>query len=67
VTACPARRACTACGGFGFARATAAAFDVFYWLQVRESDGLFDSSPNGVNHFDVWHFLIHAKKWPPNY
>ena len=45
----------------GFARKTAAPFDVFYWLQVTNFDVLFDSAPKGANHFDVWDFGIHAK------
>src|SRR4029453_9248034 len=56
VAACAARRACAACGVFGFARNTAAAFDVFDWLQVRKSDGLFVFSQNGAPSFVVWRF-----------
>jgi hypothetical protein len=60
--ACGVRGASAACDGFGFARKTAAPFDVFYWLQVTNFDVLFDSaSPKGANHFDVWDFGIHAK------
>src|SRR4030095_2235661 len=68
--ACGVRGASAACDGFGFARKTAAPFDVFYWLQVTNFDVLFDSgtssgadhfdvlfnygAPNGANHFDVF-------------
>ena len=66
--ACALRGASAACDGFGFARNAAATFDVFYWLQVtnfdvlfdlgapsgtKRLDMLFDSRPNGANHFDV--------------
>jgi hypothetical protein len=51
--------------GFGFARNTATAFDVFRWLQVTNFDGLFHSAPNGANHFDVWDFFIHAQNALP--
>jgi hypothetical protein len=47
VAACGACAACAACDGFGFARNTATTFDVFYWLQVRNFDGLLNSAPNG--------------------
>ena len=53
--------ACGPSGGFWFARDTATTFNVFYWLQVRNLNGLFDSSPNGANHLDVWDFFIHAR------
>ena len=59
--ACGVRGASAACDGFGFARKTAAPFDVFYWLQVTNFDVLFDSAPKGADHFDVWDFGIHAK------
>jgi len=39
--------ACAVCDGFGFARNTATTFDVFYWLQVTNFDGLLNSAPNG--------------------
>jgi len=39
--------ACAVCGGFGFARNTATTFDVFYWLQITNFDGLLNSAPNG--------------------
>jgi hypothetical protein len=73
---CGVRGTCAACNGFGFARKTAAPFDVFYWLQVtnfgvlfdsgtpngaNHFDVLFDSAPKGANHFAVWDFGIHAK------
>jgi hypothetical protein len=59
--ACGARGASAACAGFGFAVNTATTFDVFYWLQVMNFDVLFDSAPNGANHFDVQDFGIHTK------
>src|SRR6266403_4232457 len=49
--------ACAACDGFGFARNTAATFDVFYWLQVTNYGilyVLFDSAPSGSNYIDIW-------------
>jgi len=39
------RGACAACGGFGTARNSAAAFHVFYWLQVTNL-GFLKSAPN---------------------
>jgi hypothetical protein len=63
-----ARGVSAACSRFGFARNTAATFDVFYWLQVTNFDvSLFDPAPNGVNHFDVWDFSIHAQNDFPIY
>jgi hypothetical protein len=44
-TASVSRGACAACGGFGTARNTAAAFHVFYWLQVTNLSFL-KSAPN---------------------
>jgi hypothetical protein len=62
VTTSGARGASAACCGFGFARNTAATFDVFYWLEVTNFDvPLFDPSPNGLDYIDVWDFWIHAK------
>jgi len=70
------RGASATCDGFGFTRKTAAPFDVFYWLQVKNFgvlfdsgtpkganhfDVLFDPAPKGANHFAVWDFGIHAK------
>jgi hypothetical protein len=52
--------ASAACGGFGFARNTAATFDVFYRLQVTYYGLLyvfFDSAPSGSNYIDVWECL----------
>jgi hypothetical protein len=41
-----ASRAGAACGGPGFTRNTATAFDVFYWLQVTNTDvSPFDPLP----------------------
>jgi hypothetical protein len=54
VAACPA---CVVCDGFGFVRNTAAAaFDVFYWLQVRGNFGdmpLLQSAPNRPDYIDI--------------
>ena len=69
VVASSARRA-LACGGFGFARNTAATFDVFYWLQVTNYGVLyvlFDSAPSGSNHIDVWDLCLHVQMASPNY
>ncbi len=60
VAACGACGASAACDGFGFARNTAATFDVFYWLQVANFDVLFDSAPSRSNYIDVWDLCIHA-------
>jgi hypothetical protein len=54
------RCACAACGGFGFARNTAATLDVFYWLQVTNF-GLLKSAPNGVNYIDVRRLFLHGR------
>ena len=62
MAACRAR---ATCGGFRFVRNTATAFDVFGWLQVTNFDGLFRSTPNGANHFDVWDFSIHTQNDRP--
>jgi hypothetical protein len=46
---------CAACDGFGFARnAATTTFDVFYWLQVTNFDGLLNSAPNGPDYIDIW-------------
>jgi hypothetical protein len=69
VVASSARRA-LACGGFGFARNTAATFDVFYWLQVTNYGVLyvlFDSAPSGSNHIDVWDLFLHVQMASRNY
>ena len=58
VAACGAS---AACDGFGFARNTAATFDVFYWIQVTNFDVLFDSAPSRSNYIDVWDLCIHAQ------
>jgi hypothetical protein len=56
------------CGCFGFALNTAATFDVFSRLEVT-NDGrfyvVFESTPNGSEHIDVWIFWIRAQKVPP--
>jgi hypothetical protein len=52
--------ACAACDGFGFALNTATTFDVFYWLQVRNFDGLPNSAPNGPDHIDILGLCLHA-------
>jgi hypothetical protein len=70
VVACSARGARAACGGFGFARNTAATFDVFYWLQVTNYGVLyilFDSAPSGSNYTDVWDLCLHAQTRLLNY
>ena len=59
-----------ACGGFGFARNTAATFDVFYWLQVTNYGVLyvlFDSAPSGSNYIDIWDLCLHVQMASPNY
>jgi hypothetical protein len=62
------RGASAACGWFGFALNTAAAFNVFPRLQVT-NDGLFDivfeSTPNGSDHIDVWLWCIFAQTASP--
>jgi len=63
-----ARGASAACGGFGFARNTAATFDVFYWLQVTNYGVpyvLFDSAPSGSNYIDIWDLCFHAQTASP--
>jgi len=52
------RDACAACGGFGLARNTPAAFDVFYWLQVTNFS-LLKSAPNGVYYIDIRRLFLH--------
>jgi hypothetical protein len=69
VAACGARGA-PAGGGFGFARNTAATFDVFFWLQVTNYGVLyvpFDSAPSGSNHIDGWDLFLHVQMGSPNY
>jgi len=39
VAASGTRAACAACDGFGIARSTAATFDLFLWLQVKNFAG----------------------------
>jgi hypothetical protein len=56
-----ARGASAACAGFGFARNTAATFDVFYWLQITNFDGLLSSAPNGPDYIDIWGWCLHAR------
>ena len=62
------RGASAACGGFGFAPNTAAAFDVFYWLQVTNYGVLyvlFNSAPSGSNYIDVWDLFLYAQTASP--
>src|SRR5438093_6129902 len=62
VVACSARGA-IACGGFGFARNTAATFDVFFWLQVTNFQvtnfGLLKSAPNRADYNDIRRSVLH--------
>ena len=58
--------ACGACAGFGFARNTATTFDIFYWLQVRNFDGLLNSAPNGPNYIDILGSFLHAQLFRSN-
>jgi hypothetical protein len=67
VTACAARRASAACGGFGFVGNTAATFDVFYWLQVKNFDvRLLNSAPNGPDYIDIVGLCFHAQLFRSN-
>jgi hypothetical protein len=68
VAACGARGVSAAWGGFGFARNTAATFDVFYWPQVTNYGVLyvfFDSAPSGSNYIDVWDSCFHIQTLSP--
>ena len=58
--------ACAACDGFGFARNTAATFDVFYWLQVTNFDVLLNSAPNGPDYIDILVWWLHAQLFRSN-
>jgi hypothetical protein len=61
-----ARTACAPCAGFGFARNTATASDVFFWLQVTNFDvSLLHPAPNGPDHTHIVIFVscLHG----PNY
>jgi hypothetical protein len=63
-----ARGASAALGGFGFARKTAATFDVSYWLQVTNYCVLyvaFDPAPSGSNYINVWDLCLHAQTASP--
>ena len=58
-----------ACGSFGFALNTAATFDVFYRSQVTNYglfNILFESTPNGSDHVNVWLPCILAQTASPN-
>ena len=58
-----------ACGWFGFALNTAATFDVFCRLQVTNYglfNILFESTPNGSDHVNVWLSCILAQTASPN-
>jgi hypothetical protein len=52
---------CAVCDGFGFVRNTGTTFDVFYWYQVTNFDGLPDSGPNGPDYIDIWGLCFHAQ------
>jgi hypothetical protein len=59
-----ARGVSAACGWFGFALGAAAAFDVFYRIQVtnyRFLYVLFESTPNRLDYMDVWVLSIHVQ------
>ena len=62
MAACPA---CIVCDGFGFVRNTAAAaFDVFYWLQVTGHFGdmpLLQSAPNRLDYIDILQLWLHGQ------
>jgi len=47
------------CGGFRCARTTAAAFDIFYRLQITNF-GLLKSAPNGLNYMDIRRLFPHC-------
>jgi hypothetical protein len=54
VAACGTRAARAARDGFGFARDTATAFNVFFWLQITNFDvSLLRSAPNRPDHIDI--------------
>jgi hypothetical protein len=62
------RGAGAAFGWFGFALNTVATFDVFSRLQVTNYGLfyiLFESTPNGSDHIDVWLFWIRAQTASP--
>ena len=63
VAACGAS---AACDGFGFARNTAATFDVFYWLQVTNFDVLLNSAPNRPDYIDIFGLCLHAQLFRSN-
>jgi len=63
------RGAGAACDWFGFALNTAATFDVFCRLQVTNYglfNILFESTPNGSDHTNVWLSCILAQTASPN-
>ncbi|SRR6266496_1098962 len=62
VAACTARGTCAARGGFGFARNTAATFDVFFWLQVTNFDVcLLHSAPNRADYSHIRRSVVHCR------
>ena len=68
MAACPAY---VVCDGFGFVRNTAAAaFDVFYWLQVTGNFGdmpLLQPAPNRLDYIDIWQLWLHGQISSSNY
>jgi len=63
------RGAGAACVSLGFALNAAATFDVFYRLQVTNYglfNILFESTPNGSDHVNVWLSCILAQTGSPN-
>jgi len=57
-----ARGGNAACDALGFARNTAAPFDVFYWLQITNFDPfLFNPAPSGLDYNDMWPLCVHAQ------
>ncbi len=69
MAACGTRAPCAARDGFGFARNTATAFDVCFWLQVTNFDvSLLRSAPNRADHIDIAIFglLLHRQLFRSN-
>ena len=64
---CGARVVSAACGGFRFARNTAATFGIFYWLQVTNIDvSLFEPAPSGPDYIDIFGVCLHAPLFRSN-
>jgi len=62
LAACGARVVSAACGGFRFARNTAATFGIFYWLQVTNIDvSLFEPAPSGPDYIDILRSCLHPR------